>query len=319
MKHFHQADQNIIGEQIKLQVEFLENSKGQPGIWDFQLANGKLHRGQAWLEGYFLTLDLYLTEGDLNSRGIGPGMCWETLLQQNRPGSSAKFVPHWDCEGGGFRQEVLLGREQDWADQIAEAFSSLAETLEQTPAEDFPVAADAFGQEQLATIGTALSETDRLYTIDAQNRVSTQLTTSREKSFRHLYRYTAWIDPSDTRGIQVWVPILEGVSLDPDQSEAIGAILLEAGRRLRLVRGFVHLENGLASVALEVSRGWPVSAKELDGMLTSLTVACNQVAPEIAALGKGRVAARHEESFGFARQVYPQQTKEVLKAARQGN
>ena len=319
MSFLQRPAQEAVWEQIRSQVESTECPPGKPGILDFQLVNGKLHSGQACLEDEVLTLDLDLNEDDLDYRGIGPHQCWQTLLKQRGDEYSAKFVPHWQSNGGGFRQEVRLIWQQDWTAQIAAAFAGLIESLEANEPEAESFEKGGFCEEQTATIKASLTETNWPSSIDDQGRISTQLITSREKSFRQLYRYTAWIIPRGKRGIQVWVPILDGVPLGPDQCEAIAAILMEAGRRLRLVRGSARQENGLASVSLEAFHHGPLSNGQLDGLLKTMTMACSEVGPEIEEFSKERVAARYEESFGIARQVDPAKAKEGLKAAQQGS
>jgi len=273
MTHFRQMTRKSIFELAPDQIPSMKARPQEPGSWDFQLRNGKLHQGLARLEGQWLTLDLELNREDLERRGVGPSRSWQTLLKQGLPFFTAKIVPNWKKETAVLRLETILPPEQDPRAQVAEALAILASSLEVMDKEDNSKGAKPFAEEQLVLLETILTEIHRPCTVDDQSRVSTNLISEREKSFRQRYRHTASISPSGKARVQVRVSLLEGLPLNPDPRQALGGILLEAGRRLRLGRGVAAQENGVASVALEVSHPWPISPQRLDLLLSVLGIA----------------------------------------------
>ena len=322
MRRPQQPNPEAVRAQLNQQVTGIRKRYGAPGLWDFQLANGKLHPGRACLEEAMLTLEIPLAAGDLERSGIGPQACWRTLLLQGDPEFPAKFVPDWSAGAGCLRREISLRDQWDWSDQIAGALADLTFSLERLSGGAVPTnptarneAAGEEREERVAAISEALTEAGWPHRVEEESRITTQLET-RRLHFRRLCRYPARIAPAGTTEIVAWSPILEGVPLDPDQCEAIGAMLLEAGRRLRLVRGAGYQEDGLATVAVQARCRAEATARELDGLLAGLTVACRECGPEIESLSEGRSAGRYLRSFG---DVHPVERKEVAQAAQAGN
>jgi hypothetical protein len=262
--------------------------RATPACWEFQLANGKRLDVEARLEDEWLVLRAPLTAEDR----LAP---WDVLLAN-------RGLPAWSKLALlGTPPAMCAGAELPLADEI-----------------DLP--------QRLATACAALLQAGRALAAGADagdDTVPIALEPeSKDDALEHLPREAGWpvtrradgrviVDLETTAGfhqailgaagdsVRLSTELVARDDLAPPCRQALGALLLTASERLRLVRGAAQQRKRRCTAGLEVALGAAPTATEIDLALGALALACEQFGREARFLAEEPLAREYVTYTGI--------------------